>query len=79
MGSSSWKDENEHTGGRSSGLHGGTNRFQIHWEDVVEASAPLHFVAGTAVRAVELEVALLHAGDETDLGEGEKGEGQLNS
>ena len=54
MGSSSWIDENEHSGGRKSGLHGGTNRFQIHWEDVVEASAPLHFVARTAVRAVEL-------------------------
>ena len=42
----------------------GTNRFQIHRENVIEARAPFHFVARAAVCAVQLEVALLHACNE---------------
>ena len=41
-----------------------TNRFQIHGEDVIEARAPLYFVARAAVGAVQLQVALLHACNE---------------
>ena len=37
-----------------------TDRSQVHREDVVEARALFDFVAGAAVCAVELEVALLY-------------------
>ena len=41
-----------------------TDRSQVHREDVVEARALFDFVAGAAVCAIELQVALLHACNE---------------
>jgi hypothetical protein len=37
-----------------------TYSSQIHWEDIVEASATFHFVARAAVCSVQLQIGLLH-------------------
>ena len=69
MGSSSCEKDHERPRQKRE-LCSGTHRSQIDRKYVVKARTPLHFVAGAAVGAVQLEVALLHSCNKPALGKG---------